>query len=66
MTTEPEEYLGDAVYASHDGYQVWLRTGDGNNQRIALEPPVIAALVRYVERLSPGFIRDQLPAGRDS
>ena len=42
-----ETYLGDGVYASHDGYQIWLRTGDGNNQRIALEPSVFASLVAY-------------------
>lgn len=42
-----ERYLGDAVYASFDGYQIWLRTGDGNNQRIALEPAVYAALLQY-------------------
>jgi hypothetical protein len=48
---EREEYLGDAVYVSFDGYQIWLRTGDGNNQRIALEPVVYDRLVRYVESL---------------
>ena len=48
---EGEVYLGDAVYASHDGYQVWLRTGDGNNQRIALEPAVFDALVEYAKRI---------------
>lgn len=42
-----ETYLGDAVFASFDGYHIWLRTGDGNNQRIALEPDVLAALCRY-------------------
>lgn len=48
-----ETYLGDAVYASFDGYQVWLRTGDGNDNRIALEPSVIDALVQYyVARVS--------------
>lgn len=45
--TDHEEYLGDAVYASFDGYNIWLRTGDGNNQRIALDPGVYANLVRY-------------------
>jgi hypothetical protein len=48
MTTE-ETYLGDAVFASFDGYQVWLRTSDGNNNQIALEPPVLAALFAYVD-----------------
>lgn len=46
-----EEYLGDAVYVSFDGYQLWLRTGDGNNNRIALEPSVYVALTQYVARL---------------
>lgn len=44
---ERERYLGDAVYASFDGYQIWLYTGDGNNQRIALEPAVFGALLKY-------------------
>jgi hypothetical protein len=48
---ENETYLGDAVYASFDGYQIWLRTVDGNDQRIALEPIVYAALCKFVERL---------------
>ena len=46
-----EVYLGDAVYASYDGYQIWLRTGDGNNQRIALEPNVIERLLDYIRNL---------------
>ena len=46
-----ETYLGDAVYASHDGTQIWLRTGDGNDQRIALDPYVYRALVKYAESL---------------
>src|SRR5579859_7555045 len=37
-------YLGDGVYAYHDGYQVWLAT-DGN--AIALEPGVMQALMDY-------------------
>ena len=47
MGDMPERYLGDGVIASFDGYQVWLRTDDGNNQRIALEPETFAALVEY-------------------
>lgn len=46
-----ETYLGDAVYASFDGWHIVLRTGDGNNQIIYLEPSVYAALLRYVETL---------------
>lgn len=45
------EYLGDAVYASFDGWQIELRTGDGNNQVIYLEPRVYQALRRYAKRI---------------
>jgi hypothetical protein len=40
-------YLGDGVYAHHDGYQIWLTTLEGN--RIAVEPSVMIALVKYDE-----------------
>lgn len=51
---EPEKrYLGDSVYASFDGYHVWLTTENGYDDdpqnRIALEPQVLEALNRYVE-----------------
>jgi hypothetical protein len=46
-----ETYLGDAVYASFDGWQIKLRTGDANNQVICLEPGVYAALIKYVNDL---------------
>ena len=51
MKREDEVYLGDAVYASFDGWQICLRTGDGNNQVIYLEPSVYAALVRFASSL---------------
>jgi hypothetical protein len=46
-----ETYIGDGVYASFDGHQIWLRTGDGNNQRIALESETFANLLAYKKRL---------------
>lgn len=46
-----ETYLGDAVYASFDGYQIRLRTGDGNNNVIYLEPSVFSELVSFAETL---------------
>lgn len=46
------DYLGDGVYVGHDGYQIWLGTQYGN--RIALEPSVMAALLRYAGRIAPG------------
>lgn len=46
-----ETYLGDAVYVSFDGWMLKLRTDDGNNQVIYLEPQVYGQLERYVESL---------------
>ena len=47
---QEKTYLGDAVYASFDGYQIELRTGDGNNQVIYLDPGVYAALQRFAAK----------------
>ena len=44
------EYIGDGVYASHDGYQVWLAVNGHTNNVVALEPLVLKALVRYAQR----------------
>ena len=49
MTDEfPKEYLGDGVYASFDGWHVWLEgNAEDRVNRIALEPQVVVALMRY-------------------
>lgn len=44
------EYLGDGVYASFDGYHVWLAVNNHENDVVALEQPVIDALARYARR----------------
>jgi hypothetical protein len=45
-------YLGDGVYASYDGYTIWLDLrGQDDSTRIALEPPVVAALEQYIARV---------------
>ena len=44
-------YLGDAVYASFDGYQVWLAANHHENKVVALEPQVLLGVVRYAEHL---------------
>jgi len=46
---QDKRYLGDAVYATHDGYHIWITTEDGVSvtNKIALEPAVLAALDRY-------------------
>lgn len=41
-------YIGDGVYASHDGYAIWLTcTIDGRVQEVCLEPEVLEQLDRY-------------------
>ena len=59
MTRQPlEEYLGDGVYASYDGYYLWLdlRAQPDHNlhdpmNRIGLEPPVLANLLSFIDRI---------------
>jgi hypothetical protein len=57
------EYLGDSVYAGFDGYHVWLNTQNGYpddpRNAIALEPPVLEALNRYVSKLREHFANKQ-------
>ena len=51
-TDDTTEYLGDGVYASYDGYHIWLRTDRGYAvHEIALEPNVYATLTQYVSKL---------------
>lgn len=46
--TRNRTYLGDGVYASFDGYQIWLETDrEFGTHCIALEPPVFASLIKY-------------------
>lgn len=48
-----QRYLGDGVYASFDGYHVWLDTrAQEIVNRIALEPPVLAALNKFVDEIN--------------
>ena len=46
-------YLGDGVYAEFSNGDIHLTTEDGIQvtNRIVLEPEVLAALLRFVERL---------------
>jgi sulfur transfer complex TusBCD TusB component (DsrH family) len=46
-----ETYLGDGVYASHDGFQVWLAVNHHENKVVALDPDVFARLCKYFEML---------------
>ena len=44
-----DRYLGDGVYASFDGYQIWVDTRMEGACKIALEPEVLIRLVQYHE-----------------
>jgi hypothetical protein len=50
--SEPEQYLGDGLYASFDGHQVILRAPriDGDHW-VGLEPIAMHALFNYLETL---------------
>ena len=53
MTTRlpQRRYIGDGVYAGHDGYQVTLETSDGIRvtNRIGLDTTTIQGLKQYLE-----------------
>ena len=44
-------HLGEGVYASFDGYQIWLAANHHENKVIALEPEVLVRLIAYAERV---------------
>lgn len=48
MPDDEPRYLGDGVYATFDGYHIWLRAQGATHQNaIALEPAVFDALLQY-------------------
>ena len=50
MSAYQDQYLGDGVYASHDGYHIWLDTrAQFQVHRIALEPSVFKKLIEYAD-----------------
>jgi hypothetical protein len=44
-----ERYLGDGLFASFDGYQIWLRAG--GDHCVALEPDVVGAFLEFVSEV---------------
>jgi hypothetical protein len=45
-------YLGDGLYASHDGHHIWLATQRDNGlHNVALEPAVFRDLLRFVRMM---------------
>lgn len=50
MVGEPR-HIGDGVYVSFDGYQLWLAVNHHENRVVALEPSVMRALVEYARQI---------------
>ena len=50
-TVDRDAYLGDGVYASFDGYQIWLAVNHHENKQVAMEPTVLLSLLSYAERV---------------
>jgi len=48
---EQDTYLGDGVYASFDGHAIWLAVNHHKNKQVALEPAVMAALLRFADKV---------------
>ena len=48
---EQQAYLGDGVYASFDGWQIWLAVNHHENVQLALDQQTLAALLRYAEKV---------------
>jgi len=43
-----QDYLGDGLYVSYDGYNFWLRADRGElTHEVALDPHVVNALLQY-------------------
>lgn len=54
MTDERKQqqtYLGDGVYASYDGYQIWLAVNHEDNIVVAIDPRVMYMLVQFARRI---------------
>jgi hypothetical protein len=49
-----QEYIGDGVYVSFDGYHVWLRTVREEVHEIALDPTTFQNLINYHKSLEQG------------
>jgi hypothetical protein len=48
--SDPPVYLGDGVYMSDDGYNIWLCLGHHENCVIALDPGVFSRLIEEGSR----------------
>jgi hypothetical protein len=46
-----DKYLGDGIYASFDGYRIWLTVNHHENKVVALEAHVMVTLIDYFEEI---------------
>ena len=53
MELKDEAYMGDGVYAGHDGYQLWTYTSNGitKDNQTAFDPTTFQAFLKYGERI---------------
>ena len=48
MTDRQESYLGDGLYASFDGFSIWLRAPrEHGDHVVCLEPLILKAFIDY-------------------
>jgi hypothetical protein len=61
-----KQYLGDGVYATFDGYHIWLTTENGisTTNEIALGPQALRLLREYVARIE-GAANAPVPNARE-
>lgn len=49
------QHIGDGVYVSFDGFNIWLAVNHHTNKVVCLEPPVMSALFEWV-----GWLHDEI------
>lgn len=48
MTDQQETYLGDGLYASFDGFSIWLRAPrEHGDHCVCLEPLILKSFIEY-------------------
>lgn len=56
--TKTEMYLGDGLYACHDGFHICLKTnGDRGPMEVFLDPEVMDTFMRFIEKSCDVTIR---------
>jgi hypothetical protein len=48
---DKDTYLGDGVYASFDGFQIWLTFENHENNQVAIDSDVMKSLLAYAEKV---------------